>query len=284
MKNTIQKTGMWIIALIPNNPLIDRALCLLFAMWRNKSFWFLCRPSSFNGFLVRRVLDGYLTDPLVRKTTDKLKYKEYVTQILGPGYVPETFFSCSIADFCSHDFDAFPGPCVVKNVLGSGDAKIYQTKEAWAKRAWHVTAPYSRLSRQENYIGEERLVVEELLGDSRPPDDFKFFIFDGRVKLIQVDLDRHTDHRRVLFSPDWERLPFNLHYPVQEISVPAPEKFCEMLEIASAVGECFSHVRVDLYSVGGRIYVGEMTHFHGGGGERVVPSAASGSLERLLFY
>jgi hypothetical protein len=172
---------------------------------------------------------------------------------------------------------------VVKNVLGSGDARFFKTEAEWQRRSWPKVAPYSRRSRQENYVGKQALIVEELLGDSQAPNDLKFFVFNGGVKCIQVDLNRHSVHKRVLYSEEWERLPFNLHYPVEAIDVPRPKNFNLMSDAARKLAEGFGLVRIDFYEIDDKYYVGELTHFHGGGGERVFPRSSSESFEAFFF-
>jgi TupA-like ATPgrasp len=46
-----------------------------------------------------------------------------------------------------------------------------------------------------------RILVEELLDDSGVPPDYKFFVFHGHVRMIEVDLDRFTGHTRNLYTP-----------------------------------------------------------------------------------
>ena len=35
------------------------------------------------------------------------------------------------------------------------------------------------------------------------PKDYKFFTFNGKVHIIQVDGERFSGHRRSLYDPDW---------------------------------------------------------------------------------
>ena len=44
-----------------------------------------------------------------------------------------------------------------------------------------------------------------------------------------------------------------------------PENYPEMLALAEKLSEGFYHMRVDLYSVNGKIYFGEMTFFSANG-------------------
>ena len=44
-----------------------------------------------------------------------------------------------------------------------------------------------------------------------------------------------------------------------------------MISIAEEIAQYYLYVRVDLYSLNNRIYVGEITHTHGGGFDRIYP-------------
>ena len=55
--------------------------------------------------------------------------------------------------------------------------------------------------------------AEEFLGsDGVPPDDYKAFVFGGRVEFFQVDVGRFTDHRRLLLDRDWNSMNVEYRY------------------------------------------------------------------------
>ena len=54
-----------------------------------------------------------------------------------------------------------------------------------------------------------------------------------------------------------------------------------MIEIARILSRNFSHVRVDLYNVSGRIYFGEMTFTNGSGFEEITPEGMDLKLGRM---
>jgi TupA-like ATPgrasp len=119
-----------------------------------------------------------------------------------------------------------------------------------------------------------RILVEELLLDrgSLPPD-YKFFVFHGRARLVQVDTDRFQDHRRDLFRPDWEPVDVQYKFPRSGLDIARPQSLDRMLEVAEALGEDTDFIRVDLYDIAGRVVVGELTNYPGGGRERFRPDS-----------
>jgi hypothetical protein len=108
-------------------------------------------------------------------------------------------------------------------------------------------------------------VVEERIGPiPGSPLDFKVFVFNGSPYMIQVDSDRFTRHSRILYSPDWEPMPFQSSYPVAD-AVPRPDCLTELLEAATAMATGFDFLRVDLYIERGQVYLGEVTPYPDGG-------------------
>ncbi len=102
--------------------------------------------------------------------------------------------------------------------------------------------------------------------------DYKFFCFHGDPKFVQVDIDRHTNHRRCFFDFKWQLLPFSILYPRPGMLVQKPSNFQAMLELASELSKDFSFIRVDLYNADGKIFFGEFTFHPGGGFEPIRPA------------
>jgi TupA-like ATPgrasp len=129
-----------------------------------------------------------------------------------------------------------------------------------------------------------RIVCERLLTgeDGGVPADYKFFCFGGQPRLVQVDTDRFTGHRRDLFDPDWRKLPVTLTYPSSGRQIPIPKTLKLMLSIAATLSRGFPFVRVDLYSIGESVIFGELTWYPGGGVERFTPDSYDLELGKAL--
>ena len=106
------------------------------------------------------------------------------------------------------------------------------------------------------------------------PYDYRFFVFNGKVFMIQVDMDRNVGHRRDLFMPEWKRLDVRYRVPNSLNPVPRPDCLEKMLKIAGRLGEETDFVRVDLYEVAGQVFFGELTNF---------PTAGRGAFEPKSF-
>tara|TARA_B100000427_G_C15343253_1_gene522141 strand:+ start:72 stop:467 length:396 start_codon:yes stop_codon:yes gene_type:complete len=104
-------------------------------------------------------------------------------------------------------------------------------------------------------------MIEKLLVDENGmiPKDYKLFCFSGKVKFIQVDIDRGGDHKRNFYNSKWQKMPFELKNKSYDKNIEEPENLAEMIEVAGMLSEELAFVRVDLYSIFNKIYFGEMT-------------------------
>jgi hypothetical protein len=118
-----------------------------------------------------------------------------------------------------------------------------------------------------------RILVEELLTTEQGPaaNDFTFFMFDGKCGWIQHNYTRLTDHRRELLDPEWNLLPVRKTFPHPDVHEPRPDTLDEMLEVSEALSRGCDFVRVDLYSIDGRVVFGELTNYPDSGHEGFEP-------------
>jgi len=114
---------------------------------------------------------------------------------------------------------------------------------------------------------ERCLLVEEWIGDDdgASPPDLKFHCFDGEVAVIQVHLDRYSDHTVAFYDSLWRRLPVTTPKTPVAPDVPAPENLARLLEHASRLSADFDYIRVDLYDTEHGIYFGEYTPYPASG-------------------
>jgi hypothetical protein len=119
---------------------------------------------------------------------------------------------------------------------------------------------------------KRQLLVEPFIGAlAKLPVDYKLWTFHGRVEFIQVDIDRETNHTRVMFDRDWKPLPFNIHYETYQGEIPRPSSLSKMLEAAEILSERVPFVRVDFYEIEEKPRFGEMTYYPDSGWARFLP-------------
>lgn len=228
-----------------------------------------------------------------RKTlyTDKYRVREYVARKIGQKYLIPLL---GVWDkFDDIDFEKLPSSFVLKCNHGSGWNQIVKNKECMSMPEtkkkfdlWMDTNYGDLYGLELQYENIERkIIAEELLSIDGETDilDYKFFAFDGKVELIQVDIDRSLNHRRNLYTPDWTLLPYEILFPsAPEVTIPKPAYLDEMIHIAEGLAKGFIHVRVDLYLVNEKIYFGELTFTHGSGVEEFRPESLGEKLGKLM--
>jgi hypothetical protein len=224
--------------------------------------------------------------PLHTQCADKHAVRQYVTEKIGAEYlVPLLYSTEDPADIVEENLP--DAPFIVKVTHGSGGGMIVRDKstidwktlrKALGKSLWQN---YYYLWREWVYKHiKPRIVVEQLLLDEEGsiPFDYKVHCFNGQPKIIQVDLDRFTNHTRNLYDTQWQLQPFTWcpwkqgkpSYPNGR-DVPAPSQLKQMLHLAETLSSPFLYARVDLYEVSGRLFFGEITFFHEAGTARLTP-------------
>lgn len=207
------------------------------------------------------------------RCTDKILVREHVRERLGPGYCPEIF---QIHDrFEDIDFDALPDQFVIKTNHDFASVLVVKDKDLIDKAAAREKFN-SALARTYGWDRGEwayrfvkpKIFVEEFLdaGDLRSPPDYKFACADGSVRFLHYLYDRDQGLKEQLIDLDGNDigvrflplLPYGDGFEM-------PDNWREMISCASALSVGWKFVRIDLYSVKGKIYVGELTYFPAGG-------------------
>ena len=114
-----------------------------------------------------------------------------------------------------------------------------------------------------------QIIIEKyLIEEGQPlPIEYKIHVFNGKARSMYVVTSRGVDIRYNNYYIDWtpfDGSQFNgwkkTDYPLKK-----PDHWNDMVEMAEILAKPFPFVRVDLYNINGRIYVGEFTFFHWGG-------------------
>lgn len=203
--------------------------------------------------------------------SDKLAAREYVIERLGAGAVAQVFRVGDVAEaFCD-----LLGPFVLKANHGSSwvlpveTPRLLTDDELRVAHSWLGT-DYGARMREWAYSSVKPLLYAEELLEPGIPTDYKFFVFDGRVEAVQVDVDRFRNHRRALFSSDWSYLG-QCRFP-KPVSLPArPARLSQMVEWCSILADDMDFLRVDLYDLKDRVVVGELTCYPTSGLNRFRP-------------
>ena len=104
--------------------------------------------------------------------------------------------------------------------------------------------------------------------------EYKFMCFNGKVEYIFVITGKNEKKGThiTVYSRDWKRENFHRDdYPAEDIDFKKPEQLSEMIKIAEKISREIKFLRVDMYNIKGRIYIGELTLYPTAGFSRFEP-------------
>ncbi len=102
--------------------------------------------------------------------------------------------------------------------------------------------------------------------------DYKVMCFNGKPQMTFTCTDRYSDGLKVtFFDLDWNKLPFERHYPKSNKVIKKPKNYSKMLELSKQLSENMMFLRVDWYEINGKLYFGELTFYPGSGFEEFTP-------------
>ena len=237
----------------------------------------LKNPKTFNEKL--NWIKLYYRKPIMTTMADKYEVKKYVSDIIGPEYVIP---SIAIYDkWDDIDFDSLKAPFVMKTTHSSGVIAVVKDKESFD---YETTKKKFNKSLKQNYFYscrewpykniKPRIIIEQFVKDDKEDNlpVYKFFCFNGEPYLVQTIKNDKTSYETIdYFDMDWKFLKLKQNFENSEIPLSKPSNFEDMKELAAKLSKGFPFVRVDLYSVNGRIYFSEFTFFSDAGYHQFYP-------------
>ena len=249
----------------------------------------LDHPQTFNEKL--QWLKIHDRNPLYTTMVDKYAVKKYVADKIGKKYIIPTL---GVWDhFDDIDFDTLPNQFVLKCTHDSGGLVICKDKEKLDKKATKAKIEKC-LKRNYYWSGREwpyknvkpRIIAEKYMADDMDTElkDYKLMCFNSKVKATFVCTNRFSDQglNVTFYDTNWEKLPFERHYPMDEKDISQPKSYEEMVKVAEKLAQHISFVRVDFYEVKGKPYFGEMTFYPGSGLEEFNPAQWDKTLGDLI--
>ena len=246
-----------------------------------------CTERGYADHLYRMKVDGSLLDPLRQFVSDKEYVKYYVHGTVGSRYVVETIQI--LTSYSDVDTMVLPKvPCVVKPTHLSGCVEIYtlsrRSPDRDVMRQWFDMNHYDK-KREQNYrYLNPKIIVEKFFSEDgeTPPRDYKVFCFSGTPRFIQVDNNRFSEHVQNFYDIHWTKIDVTLMTHLDDEHDPKPPELERMLDVAAALAQPFSFMRVDLYAIGGEIRVGELTNCPGGADHQFRPLSAEREIGRMF--
>lgn len=232
----------------------------------------LDNPVFFNEKL--QWLKLYYKKPEFVTLVDKVAAKDYIADKIGAEHIIPTL---GVYDrFEDIDFDKLPDKFVIKcthdsaSTLVCSDKNTFDRKHAKKLITKCLKKHYHMLGREWPYGQvQPRIIIEQFMVDESGTElkDYKFFCFDGVVKCASVDFNRFTGHRANFYSPEFKLLDIGKKgcRPDPDHKFDKPSNWDEMVQIAKELSTGFPFLRVDLYSINGKTYFGELTLFPASG-------------------
>lgn len=233
----------------------------------------LNHPKTFNEKL--QWLKLYDRRPEYTVMVDKYAVKKYVADIIGEEYIIPTL---GVWDkFEDIDFDTLPNQFVLKCTHDSGglaickDKKMFDIEAAKNKINRSLKTNYYLRGREWPYKNvKPRIIAEQYMEDSVTSElrDYKFFCFNGEVKMLFIASDRQNANEETkfdFFDMDYKHLDVRNGHPNATVMPDKPKCFDEMKSLAEKLSINIPQVRVDFYEVDGKVYFGELTFSHWSG-------------------
>ena len=200
----------------------------------------------------------------IRLFLQKHGYEHLLNDVIGIYESPEQIDNL--------DIDALPKSFVAKATHGSSWNLICTDKN---KINWNlqkkIFKQWLRLNlfvfgREWNYKDLKPKILIENFIDHKPLIDYKIACFSGEPKYFQINSENDGKKFLDYFDINWNKLGITKKgHKTTEVVIPPPPAREKLLEIAKVLSKEFPFVRVDFYNFDGRIILGELTFFPGGG-------------------
>ena len=235
-------------------------------------------PQTFNEKI--QWLKLYCRKSEYTKMVDKQGAKEIVEEILGEEYIIPTLGVWDKSD--DINFDQLPNQFVLKCTHDSGGLVICSDKNKLdilkAKRKLNSCLKHNFYWGQREWAYKDvkpRIIAEKYMVDESGTElkDYKFFCFNGEVKMFKIDFDRYIEHHANYYDRNCKLLPFGeaSFPPLSDRKLTIPVNIKEMILIAEKLSQGIKFIRIDLYNINGKIYFGEYTFFPASGFGKWIP-------------
>jgi len=212
----------------------------------------------------------YYREPLMTVFSDKYKVREYVASKGLGGILNELIGVYDTVDAINPA--TLPDRFVLKATHGSAMNIICKDKaslnwpEARALMTKWLKMDYSSLGREWAYKHiQPRLICEKYLENSEFNEliDYKFYCYAGKPELVFVCTGRYGAEglRYKAYDLNWNSIPLRKGRECSRLNIERPDTWALMSDIARTLSQGFPFMRVDLYSIQGKVYFGELTFY-----------------------
>lgn len=228
----------------------------------------LKEPRSLNEKIIWLAL--HYKNPDIAVAADKTRAKDWMAGRVSPEHLVPTLGVYE--DVNDIDFGALPDRFAAKLNDGWGGEDVLLVRDKNDLDLDHTRALlsswlfpwknyyYNNLCVTDEKMPRPAILIEEYLDQPGGLNDYKFYCCNGEPKFALVVAGRGTDHQsRAFVDMDWQPLPVARLGMAVGGDPQRPQCLDTMLDLCRRLSAGFPFVRVDLYEVNGRVYVGEMT-------------------------
>lgn len=219
----------------------------------------------------------YNRKPEYTTMADKYEVKEYVAKIIGEEYIIPTLGVWDTPE--EINWEELPNQFVLKTTHGGGSTGVVICKDkdtldkkiAIEKLNRSLKSCIYKSYREWPYKNvRRRIIAEQYMEDRESEDliDYKFYCFNGEPIYCQVIRDRRSKETIDFYDVDWNHMPFVGLNPIVKngiTQVVKPYNLENMLSICRELASQIPFVRVDLYSIQSKVYMGEITFYPASG-------------------
>lgn len=244
------------------------------------------RPDErFNDFLYALKVSDELDSPLRRRITDKALAKGFVEERLGPGRtLPTLAVLDSAAALAAFRPAAYP--VAVKPTHSSGHLIRVDSDQDWVGALRPMTTWLShdhfRRALERIYAGLARRVIVEPWLDESLYLEGSVHCRQGVPKVVSI-INRYEKTRQSFAASDRRALGVSLGFPLTEFHLTDWAFFDPLLDDARRLSAGLSYVRVDFYTDGRRVVIGELTNLPAAGRGRFHPADGEEIFSAVFF-
>ncbi|MES2810921.1 MAG: ATP-grasp fold amidoligase family protein [Bacteroidota bacterium] len=178
------------------------------------------------------------------------------------------------------DFEILPQKFALKCSHGSGfnlivedKSKLDIEKEKCKLKKFMTTNYYYKFREKIYKKLKPVIVIEELLEQEDGHDliDYKFQCFGGVPANVLIKATEDGVGKMAVYDLNWNKYqPDATSKNYLQGEIPKPSNLDEMRDVAAQLSKGFPFLRVDLYSVKGKTYFGELTFIPNGGVKNIL--------------
>lgn len=258
----------------------------------------LKKPKTFSEKL--QWLKLYNRNPNYTILVDKYLVKDHVAGIIGTEHIIPTLGVWDRVEEIA--WDSLPKRFVLKTTHGGGNTGVVicnnkdtlDKNEAIRKLKQSLKEDIYKQLREWPYKNvQKRIIAEQYIEPSPNTNDlpdYKWYCFNGEPKFCQLIQDRNTKETIDFYDINWVHQDFIGLNPVDgpfvkfaDYLAPCPSDLDTQIMIAKKLSYGIPYSRVDLYSIGGKTYFGEITFYPMSGMGKFAPEEWNYKLGEMLI-